>query len=205
MSDNETANLINETMNAIETTPKTKKVAKKAKKAETAVVPVATETAKDFAEPSTPSTPALESTPAIESEEVKALKARIVELEAEIKVLKESKSRGKTDNSPDYEEGIHMRMLNGEKTKMKYVFPYQADGGKSLISQMVVGQKVYGVSCTQKNNSKATCKNCDFNLTWLSKNTVKDNTTGTVYAHKEGKFAVVVGETATNVRMMVLA
>ena len=112
--------------------------------------------------------------------------------------------KAKHDNSPP-EEGLHMRIVDGVKKKCRYIFPYQADGGKSIVKEMKDGQKCVGVSTTQKNNSKTSCKVADFNLIWTNAKTVKDIATGNVYPHKDGKFAVVVGETAFNVRMMVVA
>ncbi len=122
-----------------------------------------------------------------------------------VKDTMEKSKKEKNDNSPDIENGVHMRVLDSVKTKMRYIFPYKADGGKSLIKEMKDNTPVYGVSCNQKNNSKDSCKVANYKMIWLNKTTVKDTITGQVYPHHDGKFSVVVGETAFNVRMMVLA
>jgi len=122
-----------------------------------------------------------------------------------VKDTKEKATKSKNDNSPDIENGVHIRMLDGQKTKMKYIFPYKADGGKSLIKEMKEKQVCYGVSTKQKNNSKEVCKTAGYKMIWLNKNTVQDMNTGVVYAQHDGKFAVVDGMEAVNVRLMVLA
>jgi len=116
-------------------------------------------------------------------------------------------TKAKNENSPDLAEGIHMRMVDGVKTKTKYIFPYQADGGKSLVKEMKDGQKCIGVSTTQKNNSKGSCKIADYDLIWVNAKIVKDTKTGKAYPHKDGKFAVMNEEdmTSFNVRMMIVA
>jgi hypothetical protein len=116
-------------------------------------------------------------------------------------------TKAKNENSPDLAEGIHMRMVDGVKTKTKYIFPYQADGGKSLVKEMKDGQKCIGVSTTQKNNSKGSCKIADYDLVWVNAKIVKDTKTGKAYPHKDGKFAVMNEEdmTSFNVRMMIVA
>jgi hypothetical protein len=98
-------------------------------------------------------------------------------------------------------------MVNGEKTKCKYIFPYQADGGKSIVKEMKDGQECIGVSTTQKNNSKGNCKVADYNLVWINNKMCRDTNTNTVYPHKDGKFAIVDSDTMTsfNVRMMIIA
>ena len=113
----------------------------------------------------------------------------------------------KNENSPDLVEGIHMRMVGGVKTKTKYIFPYQADGGKSIVKDMKDGQKCIGVSTTQKNNSKGQCKVADYDLVWVNAKIVKDTKTGKAYPHKDGKFAILDEDTMTsfNVRMMIVA
>jgi hypothetical protein len=111
--------------------------------------------------------------------------------------------RDKNENSPVLEEGIHMRIVDGVKTQCRYIFPYKADGGKSMVKEMKDGAKVLGVSTTQKNNSKNSCKVADYKLTWVNNKIVKDDKTGKTYAHKDGKFAIVDGETSFNVRLMV--
>ena len=100
-----------------------------------------------------------------------------------------------------------MRMVSGVKTKCRYIFPYQADGGKSLVKEMKDGQKCIGVSTTQKNNSKTNCKVADYDLIWVNKTVVKDTNTGKVYSHKDGKFAILdeASMTSFNVRMMIVA
>jgi hypothetical protein len=133
------------------------------------------------------------------------LQNKFIELEGKYNGLLEKSKQPKNENSPDMENGIHMRMVEGVKTKCKYIFPYQADGGKSIINDMKDNTPCIGVSTTQKNNSKGQCKIADYNLVWLNKKTVKDTNTGIVYPHKDGKFAVVVGETAFNVRLMIVA
>ena len=133
------------------------------------------------------------------------LQNKFFELEGKYNGLLEKSKQPKNENSPDMENGIHMRMVEGIKTKCKYIFPYQADGGKSIINDMKDNTPCIGVSTTQKNNSKGQCKVADYNLVWLNKKTVKDTNTGIVYPHKDGKFAVVVGETAFNVRLMIVA
>lgn len=114
--------------------------------------------------------------------------------------------KAKNENSPP-EEGIHMRMVGGVKTKTKYIFPYKADGGSSLVKEMKDGQKCIGVSTTQKNNSKSQCKIADYDLVWVNAKIVKDTKTGKAYPHKDGKFAVMNEEdmTSFNVRMMIVA
>jgi len=121
--------------------------------------------------------------------------------------LIESQKKPKNDNSPDIENGVHMRMVNGVKTKTRYIFPYQADGGKSIVKDMKDGQKCIGVSTTQKNNSKGQCKIADYDLIWVNGKVVKDIKTGKVYPHKDGKFAIMNEEDMTtfNVRMMIVA
>jgi hypothetical protein len=116
-------------------------------------------------------------------------------------------TKAKNDNSPDIAEGIHMRMVDGVKTKTKYIFPYQADGGKSLVKEMKDGMRCIGVSTTQKNNSKGQCKVADYDLIWVNSKIVKDTKTGKAYPHKDGKFAVMNEEdmTSFNVRMMIVA
>lgn len=116
-------------------------------------------------------------------------------------------TKAKNENSPDLVEGIHMRMVGGVKTKTKYIFPYQADGGKSIVKEMKDGQKCIGVSTTQKNNSKGQCKVADYDLVWVNAKIVKDTKTGKAYPHKDGKFAILDEDTMTsfNVRMMVVA
>jgi len=116
-------------------------------------------------------------------------------------------TKAKNENSPDLAEGIHMRMVDGVKTKTKYIFPYQADGGKSLVKEMKDGQKCIGVSTTQKNNSKGSCKIADYDLIWVNAKIVKDTKTGKAYPHKDGKFAVMNEEdmTSFNVHMMIVA
>jgi hypothetical protein len=113
----------------------------------------------------------------------------------------------KNENSPDLVEGIHMRMVGGVKTKTKYIFPYQADGGKSIVKEMKDGQKCIGVSTTQKNNSKGQCKVADYDLVWVNAKIVKDTKTGKAYPHKDGKFAIMNEDDMTtfNVRMMIVA
>ena len=113
----------------------------------------------------------------------------------------------KNENSPDLVEGIHMRMVGGVKTKTKYIFPYQADGGKSIVKDMKDGQKCIGVSTTQKNNSKGQCKVADYDLIWVNAKIVKDTKTGKAYPHKDGKFAIMNEDDMTtfNVRMMIVA
>lgn len=116
-------------------------------------------------------------------------------------------TKPKNENSPDLAEGIHIRMVGGVKTKTKYIFPYQADGGKSIVKDMKDGDKCIGVSTTQKNNSKGQCKVADYDLIWVNKGIVKDTKTGKVYTHKDGKFAILDETTMTsfNVRMMIVA
>jgi hypothetical protein len=116
-------------------------------------------------------------------------------------------TKAKNENSPDIVEGIHMRMVGGVKTKTRYIFPYQADGGKSIVKEMKDGQKCIGVSTTQKNNSKGSCKVADYDLIWVNSKIVKDTKTGKAYPHKDGKFAVMNEEdmTSFNVRMMIVA
>lgn len=135
----------------------------------------------------------------------KRLVARVAELEAQLAEALARPVMEKNENSPDLAEGVHMRLVNGARTKVKYIFPYKADGGVSLVKSMKDGDKCYGVSTTQKNNNKNTCKVADYSLVWLNAKTVKDIKTGVVYPHKNGQFAVVAGETSFNVRMMVLA
>jgi len=136
---------------------------------------------------------------------------RFVEMYKEMKekynALIESQKKVKNDNSPDIENGIHMRMVNGVKTKTKYIFPYQADGGKSIVKDMKDGQKCIGVSTTQKNNSKGQCKIADYDLIWVNAKIVKDTKTGKAYPHKDGKFAIMNEDDMTtfNVRMMIVA
>lgn len=121
--------------------------------------------------------------------------------------LMEIQKKPKNDNSPDIENGVHMRMVNGIKTKTRYIFPYQADGGKSIVKDMKDGQKCIGVSTTQKNNSKGQCKIADYDLIWVNGKVVKDVNTGKVYPHKDGKFAIMNEDDMTtfNVRMMIVA
>lgn len=121
--------------------------------------------------------------------------------------LVESQKKPKNDNSPDIENGVHMRMVNGIKTKTRYIFPYQADGGKSIVKDMKEGQKCIGVSTTQKNNSKGSCKVADYDLIWVNAKIVKDTKTGKAYPHKDGKFAIMNEDDMTtfNVRMMIVA
>jgi hypothetical protein len=122
-------------------------------------------------------------------------------------VLVAKTTKAKNENSPDLVEGIHMRMVGGVKTKTKYIFPYQADGGKSIVKEMKDGQKCIGVSTTQKNNSKGQCKVADYELVWVNSKIVKDTKTGKVYPHKDGKFAIMDEDAMTtfNVRMMIVA
>jgi len=121
--------------------------------------------------------------------------------------LIESQKKPKNDNSPDIENGVHMRMVNGVKTKTRYIFPYQADGGKSIVKDMKDGMKCIGVSTTQKNNSKGSCKVADYDLIWVNSKIVKDTKTGKAYPHKDGKFAIMNEDDMTtfNVRMMIVA
>ena len=136
---------------------------------------------------------------------------RFVEMYKEMKqkynALIESQKKAKNSNSPDIENGIHMRMIGGVKTKTKYIFPYQADGGKSIVKEMKDGQKCIGVSTTQKNNSKGSCKIADYDLIWVNNKIVKDTKTGKSYPHKDGKFAIMNEDDMTtfNVRMMIVA
>jgi len=122
-------------------------------------------------------------------------------------VLVAKTTKAKNENSPDLVEGIHIRMVGGVKTKTKYIFPYQADGGKSIVKEMKDGQKCIGVSTTQKNNSKGQCKVADYDLVWVNSKIVKDTKTGKAYPHKDGKFAILDEDTMTsfNVRMMIVA
>ena len=136
-----------------------------------------------------------------------AVKALYQEALDKIKALEDARKQPKNSNSPDIEDGVHIRMLDGVKTKMRYVYPYSADGGKSLVKDMKEGQICYGVSTTQPNNSKNTCKTADYKMTWVNKNVVRDTTNNKAFAQKDGKFAIVDEQngTATNVRLMVLA
>jgi len=137
----------------------------------------------------------------------KAMKALYQEAMDKIKALEDARKQPKNSNSPDIEDGVHIRMLDGVKTKMRYVYPYSADGGKSLVKDMKEGQTCYGVSTTQPNNSKNTCKTADYKMMWVNKNVVRDRASNKAFAQKDGKFAIVdeVSGTATNVRLMVLA
>jgi len=128
------------------------------------------------------------------------------ELQTKYEALLAKTTKAKNENSPDLVEGVHIRMVDGVKTKTKYIFPYQADGGKSLVKEMKDGQKCIGVSTTQKNNSKGSCKVADYDLIWVNSKIVKDIHTGKVYPHKDGKFAITNEEdmTSFNVRMMVV-
>jgi len=120
--------------------------------------------------------------------------------------LLSKQTKPKNDNSPP-EEGVHMRMVDGVKTKCRYIFPYAADGGKSIVKMMKEGQKCVGVSTTQKNNTKKSCKTADYDLIWVNAKVVRDTKTGKLYSHKDGKFAVMNEEdmTSFNVRMMIVA
>jgi hypothetical protein len=144
--------------------------------------------------------------PIPEAEPMDYMKA-YYELLSKYNALVETQKKPKNDNSPDIENGVHMRMVNGIKTKTRYIFPYQADGGKSLVKEMKDGQKCLGVSTTQKNNSKGQCKVADYELIWVNGKVVKDIKSGKVFAHKDGKFAILDETTMTsfNVRMMIVA
>ena len=141
------------------------------------------------------------------NDESKGIYKMYAELLEKYNALVAKTTKAKNENSPDLVEGIHMRMVNGRKTKTKYIFPYQADGGKSIVKEMKDGQKCIGVSTTQKNNSKGSCKVADYDLIWVNAKIVKDTHTGKVYSHKDGKFAILDEDTMTsfNVRMMVVA
>jgi hypothetical protein len=149
--------------------------------------------------------------PVVESETAPEEEINYKELYEALKIkydeLVAKTTKPKNENSPDLAEGIHIRMVDGRKTKTKYIFPYQADGGKSIVKDMKDGDKCIGVSTTQKNNSKGQCKVADYDLIWVNKGVVKDTKTGKVYTHKDGKFAVLDDATMTsfNVRMMIVA
>lgn len=145
--------------------------------------------------------------PVVEEEDTTDYKDLYVALLVKYNALVAKTTKAKNENSPDLVEGIHMRMVNGVKTKTRYIFPYQADGGKSIVKEMKDGQKCIGVSTTQKNNSKGSCKVADYDLIWVNSKIVKDTKTGKAYPHKDGKFAVMNEDdmTSFNVRMMVVA
>jgi hypothetical protein len=149
--------------------------------------------------------------PVVESETAEVEEINYKELYRALRIkydeLVAKTTKPKNDNSPDLAEGIHIRMVGGVKTKTKYIFPYQADGGKSIVKDMKDGDKCIGVSTTQPNNSKGKCKVADYDLIWVNKGIVKDTKTGKVYTHKDGKFAILDETTMTsfNVRMMVVA
>ena len=149
--------------------------------------------------------------PVVESEETVEEEINYKELYEALKIkydeLVAKSVKPKNENSPDLVEGIHMRMVGGVKTKTKYIFPYQADGGKSIVKDMKDGQKCIGVSTTQKNNSKGQCKVADYDLIWVNAKIVKDTKSGKAYPHKDGKFAILDEDTMTsfNVRMMIVA
>ena len=134
-------------------------------------------------------------------------KEKYEELLEKYNALVAKTTKAKNENSPDLVEGIHMRMVDGVKTKTKYIFPYQADGGKSIVKDMKDGMKCIGVSTTQKNNSKGSCKVADYDLIWVNSKIVKDTKTGKAYPHKDGKFAIMNEDDMTtfNVRMMIVA
>jgi len=121
------------------------------------------------------------------------------------KQLADSGKREKNDNSPDLASGEVWRMVDAKKVKCKYVYPYKAEGGVSLVKTMTVGQKCVGVSTNQKGNTKDNIKVANYELEWLGLKTVRDVKTKTVYAHKDGKFSVVEGEDSFNVRIMVVS
>ena len=153
--------------------------------------------------------PVVESETAPEEEVLEEINYKELYRELRIKYdeLVAKTTKPKNENSPDLAEGIHIRMVGGVKTKTKYIFPYQADGGKSIVKDMKDGDKCIGVSTTQKNNSKGQCKVADYDLIWVNKGIVKDTKTGKVYTHKDGKFAILDETTMTsfNVRMMIVA
>ena len=176
--------------------PKSGKKVIKAKKSKEVITPLAIEPTVE---------PAIETDIApVEEINYKELYEALLE---KYNALIESQKKPKNDNSPDIENGVHMRMVNGVKTKTRYIFPYQADGGKSIVKDMKDGMKCVGVSTTQKNNSKGSCKVADYDLIWVNSKVVKDVNTGKVYPHKDGKFAIMneVDMTTFNVRMMVVA
>jgi hypothetical protein len=121
------------------------------------------------------------------------------------KQLADSGKREKNDNSPDLASGEVWRMVDAKKVKCKYVYPYKAEGGVSLVKTMTIGQKCVGVSTNQKGNTKDNIKVANYELEWLGLKTVRDVKTKTVYAHKDGKFSVVEGEDSFNVRIMVVS
>jgi len=130
------------------------------------------------------------------------LKKQLADLK---KQLADSGKREKNDNSPDLASGEVWRMVDAKKVKCKYVYPYKAEGGVSLVKTMTIGQKCVGVSTNQKGNTKDNIKVANYELEWLGLKTVRDVKTKTVYAHKDGKFSVVEGEDSFNVRIMVVS
>lgn len=138
---------------------------------------------------------------------INSVSSGLFDFVAQYKAMKEAKNKPKNDNSPDLVDGIHMRMVNGVKTKCKYIFPYAADGGKSIVKDMKDGQKCIGVSTTQKNNTKDSCKVADYELIWVNSKMVRDTKSNKVYPQKDGKIAIVNEEdmTSFNVRLMVVA
>jgi len=121
------------------------------------------------------------------------------------KQIADAGKREKHDNSPDLASGEVWRMVDGKKVKCKYVYPYKAEGGVSLVKTMAVGQKCVGVSTNQKGNTKDNIKVANYELEWLGLKTVRCVKTKTIYPHKDGKFSVVDGEDSFNVRMMVVS
>jgi hypothetical protein len=90
-------------------------------------------------------------------------------------------------------------MVNGEKKKCQYL----RDNGVSIYRDMSAGDKIIGVSCVQKGSK--IIKTADYpNLVWVSKTIVKNTDTDTDYPHKEGKFQIIEGDEAKNVRLMVV-
>jgi hypothetical protein len=176
--------------------PKSGKKVLKAKKSKEVITPLAIEP--------TVETPIETDIAPVEEMNYKELYEALLE---KYNALIESQKKPKNDNSPDIENGVHMRMVNGVKTKTRYIFPYQADGGKSIVKDMKDGMKCVGVSTTQKNNSKGSCKVADYDLIWVNAKVVKDVNTGKVYPHKDGKFAIMDEDAMTtfNVRMMIVA
>ena len=112
--------------------------------------------------------------------------------------------QGNNENSAVIKDGTHVmyNKATGKKVKCKYVFPYAADGGKSVVNELAENTPILGVSTTQKNNNKDFCKIAEYQFLWVNNKSVKDISTDVIYPHKDGRVVIKENDAEIKLRLM---